>query len=85
MPTLTDYSRAVRPAKRPATVEEIKSPKNTDKGKVCAFDEYYEALRRIDQRILEAGGDASLEGFWLGLKREYQVEFDLLAQEVQQS
>lgn len=85
MPTLTDGSRAIRPGRRPVTVEDIQSHENRDEDKVCVFDEYFEALRRIDQRIIEAGGDASLKGFWLGLKREYQVEFDLLAQEAHRS
>jgi len=85
MQTLTDGSSAVRPERRPVTIEDIQSHETRGEHKACGFDEYFEALRRIDRRIIEAGGDASLKGFWLGLKREYQVEFDLLAQEVHRS
>jgi len=85
MQTLTGGSRAVRPERWPVSVEDIQSHENRDEDKVCVFDESFEALRRIDQRIIEAGGDASLKGFWLGLKRESQAEFDLLAQEIHRS
>jgi hypothetical protein len=82
MRTLTDGSGAVLLERPPVMVEDTQSHQPRDEDSVGVFDEYFEALRRIDQRIVEAGGDASLKGFWLGLRREYEVEFDLLAQEV---
>jgi hypothetical protein len=37
-------------------------------------DEYLESVRRCDRLIADAEGDAPLQAFWRGLKREYQAE-----------
>ena len=37
-------------------------------------DEYLECMRRCDRLIADAEGDAPLQAFWLGVKREYQAD-----------
>src|SRR4051794_22820535 len=37
-------------------------------------DEYVESLRRCDRLIADAEGDAPLQAFWRGVRREYQAD-----------
>ena len=81
-----DRTGAVRPAEGFGMAEGDRNRGGRDEGLSDAFEEHINALRQADRAlrrigrcVTEARGDPSLQGFWRGVKRDFEEEVRRLA------